>query len=138
MWVEPYAFVVVEAHYDHVGGKGELQLFSTDSLPYIRTAQDDVAAWGLGISPIAFKDISTGTFGARTLKEGQIPGTNDHQSFHIEGVPVYFVNTGLHTDLHRPGDEAHKINYGKMTDISKMAFLTVYRLANPGVEIAHN
>ncbi len=68
---------------------------------------------------------------------GQAIGGSDHQSFHIKGIPVYYVSTGGHPDVHRPGDEAHKIDYQKMTDISKMAFLTLYRLANPAVEIVY-
>jgi hypothetical protein len=40
------------------------------------------------------------------------------------------VTTGVHDDYHRPGDEAHKIDYRKMTDVSRLVFLTVYRLAN--------
>ena len=70
-------------------------------------------------------------------KEVVLPGNSDYVSFQRAGVPVYMVSTGIHPDYHRVGDETYKINMGKMTDISKLAFLTLYRLANPGAEIVY-
>lgn len=38
-------------------------------------------------------------------------GPSDHTSFYQKGIPVLFFFTGLHTDYHKPGDDADKINY---------------------------
>ncbi|HEY1021741.1 MAG TPA: M28 family peptidase [Flavisolibacter sp.] len=38
-------------------------------------------------------------------------GPSDHTSFYQKGIPVLFYFTGLHTDYHRPSDDANKINY---------------------------
>ena len=38
-------------------------------------------------------------------------GPSDHSSFYRKDVPVLFFFTGLHTDYHRPTDDADKINY---------------------------
>ncbi len=124
---------------DDDGEKGQLMLFSTDTLSYIRIAREDIAAWGMGILPVSFEDYRASASGRQipVVKEGRIPGGSDHQSFHMAGVPVYFINTGIHADYHRPGDEADKIDLQKMTDISKMAYLTLYRLANPDAEIVY-
>lgn len=38
-------------------------------------------------------------------------GPSDHTSFYQKNIPVLFYFTGLHTDYHRPSDDADKINY---------------------------
>jgi hypothetical protein len=38
-------------------------------------------------------------------------GPSDHTSFYRKDLPVLFFFTGLHTDYHKPGDDADKINY---------------------------
>lgn len=39
-------------------------------------------------------------------------GPSDHTSFYRKDIPVLFYFTGLHTDYHKPSDDADKINYG--------------------------
>jgi aminopeptidase YwaD len=38
-------------------------------------------------------------------------GPSDHTSFYRKDIPVLFFFTGLHSDYHRPTDDADKINY---------------------------
>ena len=38
-------------------------------------------------------------------------GPSDHTSFYRKNIPVLFYFTGLHTDYHKPSDDADKINY---------------------------
>ncbi len=38
-------------------------------------------------------------------------GPSDHSSFYRKDIPVLFFFTGLHTDYHKPGDDAAAINY---------------------------
>lgn len=38
-------------------------------------------------------------------------GPSDHTSFYLQNIPVLFFFTGLHTDYHKPSDDADKINY---------------------------
>jgi aminopeptidase YwaD len=38
-------------------------------------------------------------------------GPSDHSSFYRKDLPVLFLFTGLHTDYHKPSDDADKINY---------------------------
>lgn len=38
-------------------------------------------------------------------------GPSDHTSFYRKDIPVLFFFTGLHSDYHKPGDDAEKINY---------------------------
>jgi len=48
---------------------------------------------------INFKTDSSGT------------GPSDHTSFYRKDIPVLFYFTGLHTDYHKPTDDAEKVNY---------------------------
>jgi len=50
-------------------------------------------------SPFVFKYDSSGT------------GPSDHTSFYRKDIPVLFYFTGLHSDYHKPTDDADKINY---------------------------
>ena len=38
-------------------------------------------------------------------------GPSDHTSFYLKNIPVLFFFTGLHSDYHKPSDDANKINY---------------------------
>jgi Zn-dependent M28 family amino/carboxypeptidase len=38
-------------------------------------------------------------------------GPSDHTSFYRKDIPVLFFFTGLHSDYHKPSDDAEKINY---------------------------
>ena len=38
-------------------------------------------------------------------------GPSDHTSFYRKNIPVLFFFTGLHTDYHKPSDDAQSINY---------------------------
>lgn len=38
-------------------------------------------------------------------------GPSDHTSFYRKDIPVLFFFTGIHSDYHRPSDDANKINY---------------------------
>jgi hypothetical protein len=48
-------------------------------------------------------------------------GPSDHASFYLQKMPVLFFFTGLHTDYHKPGDDASKINYPGEHKIIKAA-----------------
>ncbi|WP_314000424.1 M20/M25/M40 family metallo-hydrolase [Xanthocytophaga flava] len=38
-------------------------------------------------------------------------GASDHTSFYLKDIPVLHFFTGSHSDYHKPGDDADKINY---------------------------
>jgi hypothetical protein len=38
-------------------------------------------------------------------------GPSDHTSFYRKDIPVLFFFTGVHSDYHKPSDDANKINY---------------------------
>jgi Zn-dependent M28 family amino/carboxypeptidase len=53
-------------------------------------------------------------------------GPSDHTSFYRKDIPVLFFFTGLHTDYHKPSDDAEKINYKGTLFIVKY----IYELVN--------
>ncbi|HYJ38940.1 MAG TPA: PDZ domain-containing protein, partial [Chitinophagaceae bacterium] len=67
---------------------------------------------GIGTSPTWGKTISS-VYGKNLVLRYDSSGTgpSDHTSFYRKSIPVLFFFTGLHTDYHRPSDDANKINY---------------------------
>lgn len=57
-------------------------------------------------------------------------GGSDNGTFAKRDIPIIWYHTDGHPDYHMPGDEAQKINYEKVTDISRAAFLNLWNLAN--------
>ena len=57
-------------------------------------------------------------------------GGSDHQSFGSKKVPWLFFHSGIHTDLHSIRDDADKIDYDKMEEVTKLVFLVGYNIAN--------
>ncbi len=49
--------------------------------------------------------------GFRLVTDSSGTGPSDHTSFYNKGIPVLFFFTGIHSDYHKPSDDAEKINY---------------------------
>lgn len=49
-------------------------------------------------------------------------GPSDHTSFYLNDLPVLHFFTGQHEDYHKPGDDAEKLNYAGMEQISDYIF----------------
>lgn len=55
---------------------------------------------------------------------------SDHYSFFTRGIPTLMLHTGLHSDYHRPSDDAHKVNSDGMLPVTRLLARVVYQLAN--------
>lgn len=55
---------------------------------------------------------------------------SDNAPFARMGIPIVWYHTEGHSDYHLPSDVCEKINYSKLTDITRAAYLCVWRLAN--------
>ena len=67
---------------------------------------------GIGTSPAWVSTISSIKDKYFTIKyDSSGTGPSDHTSFYRKDIPVLFFFTGLHTDYHRPSDDADRINY---------------------------
>ncbi|WP_102409558.1 M20/M25/M40 family metallo-hydrolase [Parabacteroides bouchesdurhonensis] len=57
-------------------------------------------------------------------------GGSDNGSFAKLGVPIIWYHTDGHPDYHLPSDEADKINWDKLVNITKASFLNMWNMAN--------
>jgi aminopeptidase YwaD len=73
---------------------------------------------GVGTSP-TWPDIlqTSSTPGFNFKIDSSGTGPSDHTSFYRKDIPVLFFFTGLHTDYHKPTDDADKINFEGETKI---------------------
>ena len=57
-------------------------------------------------------------------------GGSDNGTFAKLGIPIMWYHTDWHPDYHLPGDEADKINWDKLVEITKTSFLGLWKMAN--------
>ncbi len=57
-------------------------------------------------------------------------GGSDNGTFALRDIPIMWYHTDGHPDYHQPGDHAGRLNWDKIVDITKAAFLGAWRLAN--------
>jgi Peptidase family M28 len=55
---------------------------------------------------------------------------SDHWNYAKHGIPVIFYFDGVHVDYHKPTDTVDKIDFAKMTKITRLVFETGWRIAN--------
>lgn len=60
----------------------------------------------------------------------QLFSRSDHYNFVKHDIPVLFFTTGLHSDYHKPGDTADKLDFEKMELISKAVYEIGFTVAN--------
>ena len=88
---------------------------------------------GYGTSPWwsqLFQDISKKNKYFVLKYDSSGTGPSDHTSFYRKDIPVLFMFTGLHSDYHRPSDDADRINYTGEVQIINLVFDVVKRSAN--------
>jgi Peptidase family M28 len=55
---------------------------------------------------------------------------SDHWNYAKHGVPIIFYFDGTHVDYHQPTDTVDKIDFTKLTQITRLVFETGWRIAN--------
>jgi Zn-dependent M28 family amino/carboxypeptidase len=55
---------------------------------------------------------------------------SDHWNYAKHGVPIIFYFDGVHVDYHKVTDTVDKIDFAKMTQITRLVFETGWRIAN--------
>jgi len=56
--------------------------------------------------------------------------TSDHYSFHLKGIPSVYFFSGNHPDLHRPSDDADKIDFEYFQKNCQLVYHLIMELAN--------
>lgn len=93
-------------------------MINMDMVGRLSDSSKTITLGGYGTSPswsTVIDPKSTQTLGIRIDSSGT--GPSDHSSFYRKDIPVLFYFTGLHTDYHKPSDDADKINYSGMVSI---------------------
>jgi len=63
----------------------------------------------------------------------EIKADSDHYTFYERSIPFLMIHTGLHSDYHRPSDDAEKIDYAGLEHIANLLVDVVVALADePG------
>lgn len=92
--------------------------FYTESHPaFGQWLKDDIKEYGLKLEP--------------DYRAWDRPiGGSDNGSFALQEIPIIWYHTDGHPDYHQPGDHAERINWEKLTDITRAAFLNMWNMAN--------
>jgi len=67
--------------------------------------------YGVGTSPVWVPLIDSLKSEMSIKKDSAGIGPSDHASFYLKEIPVLAFFTGQHSDYHKPGDDADKVNY---------------------------
>lgn len=95
-------------------------MINMDMVGRMNDSTKAITVGGYGTSPSwspLFNDIENKYFTIKFDSSGT--GPSDHTSFYRKDIPVLFFFTGLHTDYHKPSDDADKINYNGQLQIVK-------------------
>ena len=60
----------------------------------------------------------------------KLDDNSDHHPFYRRNIPVLMLHTGLHSDYHRPSDDAHLINHEGIQRVTRLAFNILFDAAN--------
>jgi aminopeptidase YwaD len=91
-------------------------MINLDMVGRLNDSSKALTVGGIGTSP-AWGSLMNQNH-AFTLKyDSSGTGPSDHTSFYRKNIPVLFFFTGLHTDYHKPSDDAEHINYDGMVKI---------------------
>lgn len=130
---------------DEMGSGMQVAYYTTDNVDHVNNVNGDIAAYDIGVNIVTDIDSLIKIYpgflrvlnGDTTNIEATLNPSSDHAPFQNAGVPVYRFGTGKHVDYHKVSDHIEKINFQKMTYVSKLGYLTMYRVANPGKEVVY-
>jgi hypothetical protein len=93
-------------------------MINMDMVGRMNDSTQTITLGGYGTSP-SWKNMIDGVKNKSfTIKyDSSGTGHSDHTSFYRKDIPVLFFFTGLHTDYHKPSDDADKINYIGMAKV---------------------
>jgi hypothetical protein len=93
-------------------------MINMDMVGRMNDSTNSITLGGYGTSP-SWKNIIDAVKDKPFVIKYDSSGTgpSDHTSFYRKDIPVLFFFTGLHTDYHKPSDDADKINYLGMAKV---------------------
>jgi hypothetical protein len=98
--------------------------------PGIEANELGIQGLGTGDSFARITQNRTDRAGIKFLPDTSAKGPSDHASFYEADVPSLFFFTGVHSDYHRPGDDAEKINAAGGAEIASLVAQVTLDLIN--------
>lgn len=114
-------------------------MINMDMVGRLNDSSKVLTVGGIGTSPAWTATLSTVPIPSKyfTLKyDSSGTGPSDHTSFYRKDIPVLFFFTGLHSDYHRPTDDANKINYTGELMIIRYIYGIVEKNNKPSARLA--
>lgn len=92
-------------------------MINMDMVGRLNDSTEAITVGGYGTSPswgeyYTFYQLQGRKLELQIKVDSSGSGPSDHTSFYRKDIPVLFYFTGLHSDYHKPSDDADKINYG--------------------------
>lgn len=104
-------------------------MINMDMLGRLNDSTHKLTVGGIGTSPIWSSVMNTKlNKNFKIVIDSSGVGPSDHSSFYYAGVPVLFFFTGLHTDYHKPSDDADKINYAGEAQVMRYIYSIVEKM----------
>lgn len=97
-------------------------MINMDMIGRLNDSTHALTVGGVGTSPVWSQFVPKIHKDFKIVIDSSGVGPSDHTSFYHAGIPVLFLFTGLHTDYHKPSDDADKINYEGEFSVLKYAF----------------
>lgn len=86
-------------------------MINMDMVGRLNDSTHGVTIGGYGTSPLWAQQLSSTDKYFKINFDSSGVGPSDHTSFYRKDIPVLFFFTGAHSDYHKPGDDADKVNY---------------------------
>jgi hypothetical protein len=91
-------------------------MINLDMVGRLNDSSKALTVGGIGTSP-AWSTLVQPSNDFTLKVDSSGTGPSDHTSFYRKDIPVLFFFTGLHTDYHKPSDDAELINYDGVVKI---------------------
>lgn len=92
-------------------------MINMDMIGRLNDSTKKLIVYGVGTSPVFVPLIDSIASQFSIKKDSSGIGPSDQTSFYLKDIPVLHFFTGQHSDYHKPGDDADKINYQGEVDV---------------------
>ncbi len=95
-----------------------------------QTQSISIGGTGTGVESQAILDSLLALLPLKASYSPEGFGPSDHASFYAQNIPVFYFNSGIHTDYHTPFDRPEKINYAGIMTLGEVGARLAVSLAN--------
>ncbi len=129
--LEPYNFIFICFSGEELGLLGSKKwcedpdvdlssinyMVNMDMIGRLNDSTKKLIVYGVGTSPHFVPILDSVTTPLVLKKDSSGIGPSDQTSFYLKNIPVLHFFTGQHSDYHKPGDDADKLNYKGQAEV---------------------